>query len=263
VKNLLVTGATSALAQSLLHRASEESSFRILAVSRSSTGDCSYPGIVEFRRESNIDMANPAGIKLLSTYIEEFFSERFDVVHFSGDFWRHKPLLCTDFLEIGSMISSHYLTLCGVAQAATPSMIRHGGGRLVAFSCNSVGYNYPDMAPFTAAKAAVESFVRCFANEHACYGLSASALALPTMHTEAIIQEKPLGDHANYLKPAELADFIISNVLQQPPFSTGNVIKVIKHSPSFYGKSFFDRNPRKDEHTEIMKMAELGDHLYR
>jgi NAD(P)-dependent dehydrogenase (short-subunit alcohol dehydrogenase family) len=261
IRNLLVTGATSALARSLIHRAGEESYFRILAVSRSSTEVIAHPGLVEFRRETNIDMANAADITLLSTYIEEFFSERFDVVHFSGDFWRHKPLICTDFLEISSMIFSHYLTLCGVAQAATPSMVKHGGGRLVAFSCNSVGYNYPDMAPFTAAKAAVESFIKCFANEYACYGVSASALALPTMNTEAIVQEKPLGDHANYLQPRDLADFIVSNVLQQPPISTGNIIKVIKHSPSFYGKSFFERNPRKDEHRNIMLRANSGDCL--
>jgi hypothetical protein len=81
------------------------------------------------------------------------------------------------------------------------------------------------------------------------------------MNTEAIVQRKPLGDHANYLQPRDLADFLVSNVLQQPPISTGNIIKVIKHSPSFYGKSFFERNPRKDEHRNIMLRANSGDCL--
>jgi NADP-dependent 3-hydroxy acid dehydrogenase YdfG len=255
VKNILITGATSALANSLLKVVAAKNEYRVLAISRSKLIEPEPAGFIEFKKISGIDFTNENHLELLKSHTEEFFSETFDVVHFAGDFWRHKPLICTDFSEICSMVNSHFLSLCGVAKAVTPLMMRYEGGRLVAFSCNSVAYNYPDMSPFTSAKAAIETFVKCYANEKAPYGIAATAIALPTMKTAEILIEKPDGDHENYIKPAELSSFILEHVLTQPAIATGNVMHLVSPSPTFYGQGYFERNPRQEKHNKKIQLT--------
>ncbi len=254
-KNLLITGATSALAKSLIRSAAERKCYRILAVSRSKKTIEETEGLIEFKRVSGIDLSVEKDLDLLAKHTQEFFTGKFDVIHFAGDFWKHKPLICTDFSEIMSMINSHYVTLCGVAKAITPAMMKNQEGRLVAFSCNSVGYNYPDMSPFTAAKAAVEAFIKCYSNEYAPHGISATAIALPTIKTKEILAEKPDGDHDNYIDPDVLSSFILDNAMTQPSITTGNVIKLINPSPTFYGMGYFERNPRKKEHNKKIQLT--------
>ena len=250
--NLLITGATSALASSLIRVAAQKKRYRVLAVSRSDQPLQYSDGFQDFKKLSGIDFTEEKHLEYLAECAQKIFKERFDVVHFAGGFWRHKPLICTEFGEIQSMISSHYISLCGVAKATTPLMMKYGGGRLVAFSCNSVGYSYPDMSPFTAAKAAVESFIRCYANEQAPHGISATAIALPTMKTDEILIEKPNGDHENYIEPDKLSIFVLDHVLTQPPIATGNIMRLVGASPTFYGMGYFERNPRKEEHNNAM-----------
>ena len=249
---LLICGATSALAKELIGAAAARGSFRLLAVSRGDQGAPAPEGFVDFRAISGIDFTIESDLAKLRNETDSFFSEPFSVASFAGGFWRHKPLLCTQFSEVRQMLDSHILSLFGVAKAVTPLMMRHGSGRLVAFSCNSVSHSYPDMAPFTAAKAAVETFIRCYANEYAPFGLTATAIALPTMRTPEVLEEKTQGDHENYIGPSELASFILDNVLPQPSIETGNVLRLMKPSPTFYGQGYFDRNPRSEGHSKAL-----------
>lgn len=255
LKGLLITGATSALARSLVQEASKRQGLSLLAVSRGQQEPVKGAEGVRIKQRSGLDFTEESDLQELTSEIGSFFCTPFNVVHYAGDFWRHKPLLTTDFAEIKRMISSHFVTLCGVAKAVSPTMMRFRSGRLVAFSCNSVSHSYPDMSPFTSAKAAVESFVRCFSNEKAPFGISATAVALPTTRTEEVLSEKPDGDHENYIYPEELAKFILDHVLTQPSIATGNVVRVMKPSPTFYDKGYFQRNPRKDEDNKALEVA--------
>ncbi|HAW91945.1 MULTISPECIES: SDR family NAD(P)-dependent oxidoreductase [unclassified Arsukibacterium] len=255
LNNLLVTGATSALACSLIESISLKKGYKVLAVSRGKRKLPELDGFKDFQYISGIDLTDKSDLLKLERHVSEFFNDGFNVVHFAGDFWRHKPLVCTDFEEITSMINSHFVSLCGVAKAVTPSMMKFKSGRLVAFSCNSVGFNYPDMSPFTSSKAAVEAFIKCYANEKAPYGISATAIALPTMKTAEILEEKPGGDHQNYIEPSELSKFILENVLAQPRIATGNIVRLINHSPTFYGQGYFERNPRNEMHNKTLQQA--------
>jgi NAD(P)-dependent dehydrogenase (short-subunit alcohol dehydrogenase family) len=122
-------------------------------------------------------------------------------------------------------------------------MVSRGGGRLVAFSCNSIQHNYPEMAPFTAAKAAVETLVKCIANEYSTAGIQANALALPTIRTPKVCESKDLPDEEDYVAPAELARIVLDEILCLSSYVNGNSIKLFKPSSAFYRTSYFDRNP--------------------
>ena len=241
--NIVVLGASSDLGSEIVRMAATYEGTSVLAIARSKlTEDAFGPRV---KAISGIDLLNEADLTRLVSEVDAKFTGPFSVIHSVGNFWIHKPLVETSFAEVRAMIESQLLTLFAVARVLTPLMISRQGGRLVAFSCNSVTYSYPDMSPFTASKAGIESFIRCYANEHAEFGISASALALPTIRTPKVLMEKPTGDHANYMQPEELAEFILDHVLIMPNEANGNVIKVFKHSPTFYHSSYYDRNPRQ------------------
>lgn len=236
----LITGASSDLGHALAERIAAIDGARMMLVSR---GPCRLALGEPHRTLTGLDLTHEPDLRRLEASAAEYFGGPFSVIHSVGDFWKHKPLVRTEFTEITRMIHSHYLTLCGVACALIPLMIERGGGTLTAFSCNSVAYSYPDMAPFTAAKAAVESFIRCVANEYAEFGIAANSVALPTVLTEKVLQTKP-GDHARYVTPREVAEFIVRDVAAAPRILNGNTLKVFRHSPSFFNESYFGRNPR-------------------
>jgi short-subunit dehydrogenase len=240
-RNFLITGASSDIGGTLARYLESLDGVRLLVTTRSKDFKSQASST---RHLSGIDLTREDDLSRIKEAADAFFVDQFTLVHCVGDFWRHKPLVHTEFREIAGMINSHYLTLCGATHALLPVMMARGGGRLVAFSCNSVAYSYPDMAPFTAAKAAVEAFVKCVANEYAQFGIVATALALPTIRTEKVVHEKPTGDHPNYVSPEELAELISRALTSLSGIVNGNVIRLFRHSDTFYGKSYFDRNPR-------------------
>ena len=244
MQRILVTAASSDLAKALVRIAAQQQRSQVLTVSRS-TFVVPASQYAAHHHMNGIDLLQEDALSDLACTAASFFDGPFSIIHFAGDYWTHKPLIHTELSEIRRMMESHYLTLCGVAKYLAPVMIEKGGGRLVAFSCNSVVYNDPDLSPFTSAKAAIESFVRSFANEYAEVGLSATAIALPTMRTEKVLAEKTRGDHENYISPDELARILLEQTLKQDLYITGNITRLVKYSDSFYHKSYFLRNPRE------------------
>ena len=243
LENIVITGATSELAVNLANRANELG-FNLILISRGEQKKLAPINGTIIKQMDGIDLSDELQQTTIRELIENTFHSKFGLIHFAGDFWTHKPLVHTEFSEIKGMMNSHYFTLCNVVQVVTPIMIKLGGGKLIAFSCNSVSYNYPDMIPFTCAKSAIETFIKCYGNEYAEYGINSLAIALPTILTERVKQEKPNGDHENYVTPQEVSDIIIEQLIQLNQFVNGNVVKIFRHSTSFYNQGYFERNPR-------------------
>lgn len=238
---LLVTAASSDLGSALIAEMSARNDIALLTTSRKKIVPSAGPNHLHL---SNIDLVTEKDLKKIASKANTFFDGPFSIVHFAGNYWHHKPLIHTDFSEIRELMESHYLSLCGIARFLTPVLLKKGGGRLIAMSCNSVSYNYPDLSPFTAPKAAVESFIKSFANEYAEFGITATAIALPTMRTSKVVSDKIVGDHANYISPNEFAGLVLEEIVTQSRYVTGNTVRLIKHSPTFYHESYFQRNPR-------------------
>jgi NAD(P)-dependent dehydrogenase (short-subunit alcohol dehydrogenase family) len=145
-RNIVILGANSDIGKKLVTRAGAAKTDRILAVSRSAARRHLPKGVVAL---DGIDLTNEEDLRRLGQTTAGLFQTPFAIVHCVGNFWIHKPLTDTPYAEIRQMVESQFLSLCGVARFLTPLMIKNGGGRIVAFSCNSVAYNYPDMSPFT------------------------------------------------------------------------------------------------------------------
>ena len=234
----VITGANSEIGEALTSHLTRRG-HELLLVSRSPKRDLSF---CTYQWLDGIDLQNESDLMKLREKIREQFTEPFTVVHSVGDFWRHKSIDKTRFCEAISMIQSHYITLFGVIKALVPVMQEVGGGKIIAFSCNSVKYNYPDMAAFTSAKAAVECLIKCIANEQSQYNIIANAFALPSIKTNSVIATKPEEFHQNYPTLDELTHTIEQTSENLTNMTNGNIISLFKFSHSFYHKGYYERN---------------------
>lgn len=212
-------------------------------------------GSVKLREESknihvlsSIDLAHRDALETLAKSAAKSFDAPFGLIHCVGDFWEHKAISSCPPEEARELIVSHYLTLYGTLHHLLPIMLARGGGRVVAFSCTSVGFNYPEMAAFSSAKAAVECLIRCTANEWSQFGIIANSIALSTIATAKVLKSKPLAKEESYVTPEELCSLVDDVLFSSSPYLSGNVIRPLKHSNTYYNKAYFDRNPQTYNH---------------
>lgn len=234
----VITGANSEIGNALAHHLSQQG-HDLLLVSRSKKSDHSLD---DYTWIDGIDLTKESDLNKLGVKINEQFITPFTLIHSVGDFWKHKSIDITSFDEVISLIQSHYITLFGVIKTVVPIMRTVGGGKIIAFSCNSVKYNYPDMAAFTSAKAAVECLIKCVANEQSQYNIIANAFALPSIKTNSVINTKPEEFHKNYPTLTELTNCIEKTVESLSILTNGNILSLFKHSHSFYHKGYYERN---------------------
>ena len=243
----VITGANSEIGQALSKNLISKG-HEVLLVSRSLKPSEHYAE----NWLDGIDMTKESDLLIMRSFIESHFQLPFTLIHSVGDFWKHKSIINTSFDEALSQIHSHYITLFGAIKAVVPIMKKVGGGKIIAFSCNSVKYNYPDMAAFTSSKAAVECLIKCIANEQSKYNIFANAFALPSIKTNSVIETKPEKFHKNYPTLEELTNCIEQTVESLSPLVTGNCIGLFKYSDSFYHNGYYERNIIWEENTPCL-----------
>jgi len=241
--NFLITGASSDIGQSLTKQLVNNENNRVLAVSKSHLSTLEGANS-NYKYLSNIDLTKIDKLVNLSKEIELFFSHTFTTIHCVGSFWYHKPLVNTELDEAKEMVDSHYLTLYALFKVILPILKIRGGGKIIAFSCTSVGYSYPEMTAFTSVKAAIETLVKCVANENSKFGIVANCIALSTIKTQKVETSKDIKYHNGYVSIEELLE-VIDDLIAASPLINGNTIKILKYSDSFYNEGYFQRNPSR------------------
>lgn len=238
-KNFLITGANSYLGKAIFE-IFKNKGYRLLLVTheRNEFGNIDSNDI---RVIKGIDLLNETHLEKLSSEVRSFFSEGFNIINCVGFYEGQKPFEKTSIQESIKIFNSNFVTIYGVASTLIPIMAEEGGGHFICFSCNSVRYNYPQMAPFTAAKSALESLMRSLANEFYDRGIYANSFQLSTLLTDFELKVKPHGDHGNWLPPQEVAEYIDTFVSQKPQIVNGATINLYHYSDTFFHSSYFDR----------------------
>jgi NAD(P)-dependent dehydrogenase (short-subunit alcohol dehydrogenase family) len=245
-RNVIIIGGTSNLGKALIVKVKELYNGKILSTSRKTHTFEKYKDDTNFRHLSNIDCTKQADIEKIKNEAVSFFNnEQFDIIHTIGAFWEHVPFSDIDMNKAKEMIDSHFVTFYGVCYNLIPLMIERGGGHIIAFSCNSVKYNYPQMAAFTSAKAAVETLVKCLANEYSENGIRVNAIALSSLKTAEVKKTKPYADYVNFMPVEEVADSVVKLNNHDFKYMNGNVISLFKHSKSFFEQGYLVRNRQK------------------
>lgn len=238
MSNYLITGANSEIGRALVNHLIDHN-HNLVLVSRSNKD---YDLSQKVPWLDGIDLSKEQDLMQLQNFVKGIFQSPFIFIHSVGDFWRHKSIIQTSFSEVQTLMNSHYITLFGAIKAVVPIMQQIGGGKIFAFSCNSVKYNYPDMAAFTSVKAAIECLIKCVANEQSKYQIIANAFALPSIKTNSVIATKPEEFHKDYATLEELTVAIEQFSENATSMLNGNVVNLFKYSQSFYHKGYYERN---------------------
>jgi NAD(P)-dependent dehydrogenase (short-subunit alcohol dehydrogenase family) len=240
LNQIVLTGASSELGSYLLNRLSASPANKLIVTMRRSRGE----GDIDrnnVRLLDGVDLAHPEATTRVASAVEQEFSGPFALIHSVGDFWDHVPFEDFTGAQAARMFESHVTTLYNTLQSLLPLMRAQGGGSVVTFSCNSVRYNYPWMASFTASKAAVDSLVRSLAYEFAGFGVRLNSLQLASVKTSKVQLSKPHGDFEHFLAPDDIFP-VIEFLLSPGSFLVnGNTISLFEHSDSFYNSGYFER----------------------
>jgi NAD(P)-dependent dehydrogenase (short-subunit alcohol dehydrogenase family) len=237
--NYLITGVSSFLGREFVNYLSKDVNNNIIATSRTLV-DIDI-NLENLKYLSNIDLLKEEDIEILINETRIRFENPFNVIHCSGYYKGQEPLESMSFDESSRIFNSNFLTVYNLSVRLLDVMIEKGGGHFVGFSCNSVKYNYPQMAPFTAAKSALESFFRTVANEFYEKGIYANTFQLATLLTNYEISRKPFGDHKKWLKLDEVVTYVEQFLNQPNQLLNGNSIQLYHYSDSFFKESYYER----------------------
>jgi NAD(P)-dependent dehydrogenase (short-subunit alcohol dehydrogenase family) len=102
-----------------------------------------------------------------------------------GGFKADQPVIDTPFADFEALFALNVRPTYLVTQAALPALVAAGGGGIVCVAANAALQPFPGAAGYTASKAAVLTFARVVAKEHAADGVRCNVIAPTLIDTPA------------------------------------------------------------------------------
>jgi NAD(P)-dependent dehydrogenase (short-subunit alcohol dehydrogenase family) len=241
MNNFVIAGATAASAKCLIESILRDADNRLVLLSRSNSPELAeLAGQENVKYFSGLDLARFENETAVIAEIDNFFDSEFGAVHLAGNFWWHLPFEKVSTEEAADMMDSQYVTLYSVCRGLVPVMIKKGGGKILGIGDNAADYAYPNMSAFSAAKAAVNTFIKCIGHEFADRGISANVLEISSLAGPQNKKANPDADYEHYMTMREFADNVIG-ALELPKQINCTVLKAYKFNDGFYNKGYFQR----------------------
>jgi len=224
-KRVLITGASKGIGRAVVDRVAATGDIPI-GIARTRPDD--FPG--EFH---TVDFADRAATAAVLDRIVA--SGRVDAVVNNFGFARFGRIGAIDLDHLSETYDLNVRTAVQVVQAALPSMLAGGWGRIVnVTSLTTMGT--AERTPYAAAKAALEACTRIWANELASAGITVNAVAPGPTETEMYRERSPIGSdrEACFLKtialqrvgtPREIAHAIGALLDEDAGYITGQIIR--------------------------------------
>ena len=107
------------------------------------------------------------------------------------------------------MLGQHLWSTLHVARAVVPGMVERGWGRVVAVSASTTSTTPPNLAAYSVAKAAEETFLRTLAREVAANGVTVNVLVGRKIDTDHERETAPTPKNAPWTTPEEVASAML------------------------------------------------------
>jgi NAD(P)-dependent dehydrogenase (short-subunit alcohol dehydrogenase family) len=201
---VLITGAKGGLG-SAVTEAFLASGATVAGVSRSiQDSDFPHPRFAGMPA----DLTDPAtAAQLVDAVLRRF--ERIDVlVHVMGGFAGGQPIAATDDATWDGMMNLNVRAAFHILRAVIPAMRRAGHGRIIAVASRAAAEPQPNIAAYSASKAALVSLVRTAALENKDLGITANVILPGTIDTEANRRSNPGADASRWIPPAQIARLV-------------------------------------------------------
>lgn len=239
-KSYVITGASSYLGKTFAKYLCKTGN-KVVLTSRRSCEDLSSLQSDSVLYLPGLSLVEENDLDVLCKEVGLFFERGFHVINCLGYFPDYKSIESMSIEEARNVLESNVLAVFGVANRLLPLMSERGGGHFVGFSMHTAYQNYPYMALFSAAKMALESFIKGISNEYLKDGIIANVISLSTLQNDNELRMKPHGDYSNWLKADEVCRIVKNLIEHSSGFVNGSVIHAYKYSETFFGESYFDR----------------------
>jgi NAD(P)-dependent dehydrogenase (short-subunit alcohol dehydrogenase family) len=219
---VLITGAKGGLG-SIVTEAFLAAGDTVVGTSRSiQAADFANPRFVAIAS----DLTDAASARQLVGCIAQRFQQVDTLVHVMGGFSGGKPIAETDDATWDRMMDLNVRSAFNIFRAVIPRMRAAGRGRIVAIASRAAAEPAPNIAAYSASKAALLSLVRSAAAENKDVGITVNAILPGTMNTVANRKADPKADFSRWIPPKDVADLVVFLTSNAAAQITGAAIPV-------------------------------------
>jgi NAD(P)-dependent dehydrogenase (short-subunit alcohol dehydrogenase family) len=213
---VLVTGASGGLGPHAV-KAFRDAGSQVIASARNiADSGFAFPADLTIPAEAHT---------LVETVVERF--GRIDVLaHVAGGFSGGTPVHEAEDGEWQRMLALNAGAAFHVFRAVLPHMRRARRGRIIAFGSRAAVEPAPNIAAYSASKAALVSLVRTVAIENRDAGITANVILPGTIDTEANRRADPAADRSRWVSPVRLAALAVFLATEAAGGITGAAIPV-------------------------------------
>jgi NAD(P)-dependent dehydrogenase (short-subunit alcohol dehydrogenase family) len=126
------------------------------------------------------------------------------LLHLVGGYAGGGPIADFDDDQLRTMLDQHLWSTLNVARAVVPGMTERGWGRIVAVTASTVATTPPNLAAYSAAKAAEETLLRTLGRELGGSGVTVNVLAGRKIDVDHEREMAPSPKNAAWTTPEEL-----------------------------------------------------------
>lgn len=175
------------------------------------------------------DLTDPgAAARVVEAVVRRF--ERIDaLVHLMGGFAGGQPIAATDDATWDSMMNVNLRAAFNVLRAVIPAMRRAGQGRIIAIASRTAAEPQPNIAAYSASKAALVSLIRTAALENKDCGITANVILPGTINTEANRRADPRADTSKWIQPEQIAGLVAF-------LASGSAVQISGAAIPIYGR---------------------------
>lgn len=201
---LLITGATGSLGEATVRELAGRG-HRLMLTGRNGDrlaeleAEYGKPGVVETQQ---IDVTEPEQAQQAAARAAERFDGLAGMVHLVGQFG-FGPLMLTDIAAYDELMVANFRSAVVATQAVLPHLTE--GGRLVYFSTPLAIEPLAALSAYSAAKAALLTWVRSIAHEVKRRGIHANVVSMTIADTPQLRAERPGLDLDHTVDPALVA----------------------------------------------------------
>lgn len=155
------------------------------------------------------DLTQVDDVETAVTEIADHFG-RIDVLaHTVGGFRAGTPLHETPLATLDFMLNLNARTVFITNQAVIPHMLRQGSGKIINLAARAGLQGQPNLAAYSASKAAVIRLTESAAAELKQSGINVNCVLPGTIDTPQNREAVPDADFSRWVKPESLADVIL------------------------------------------------------
>ena len=151
------------------------------------------------------DLTDGAAALRLAGEVVERFGRIDALIHVAGGFAGGGPIAETDDATWEAMMNLNARAAFYILRAVIPHMRKAGRGSIVAIGSRAGVEPAPNIAAYSASKAALVSLVHTAALENRDAGITANVILPGTIDTTGNRVSDPQGDHSKWISPARIA----------------------------------------------------------